>query len=129
MKTLAVSLMIANAAVFFFGAVQHAGIALGRFHEPVIIPATIVETICGLFLLAGGVALFSNSKQRWRAALIANFVALGGVLLGMVALAVGAGPRTASNDLLHRIMLALIAASALVLFYSRSRLTPNKTKP
>ena len=129
MKTLAVSLMIVNAAVFFFGAVQHAGIALGPFHEPVIIPAAIVETICGLSLLAGAVSLSSNSKRCWRTALIANFIALGGVLLGMVALAVGAGPRTASNDLLHRIMLALIAASVLVLFYSRSRLTQNKTKP
>lgn len=128
MKTLAVSLMVANAAVFFFGAVQHAGIALGPFHEPVIIPATIVETICGLSLLAGGVGLFSNSKRRWRAALIANFVALGGVLLGMVALAVGAGPRTASNDSLHRIMLAVIGASVVILFSSRSRLTQNKAK-
>jgi hypothetical protein len=123
MKTLAVLLMIANAAVFFFGALQHAGIALGALHEPVIIPAAIVETICGLFLLWGATALLRNSRSLWRAALIANFVALGGVLLGMAALAVGAGPRTASNDLCHRIMLGLIVASLLILFYGRTRLT------
>jgi hypothetical protein len=123
MKTLAASLMIANAAVFFFGALQHAGIALGPFHEPVIIPAAIVETICGLFLLWGATVLFRNWRSLWRAVLIANFVALGGVLLGMAALAVGAGPRTASNDLYHRIMLGLIIASLLILFYGRSRLT------
>jgi hypothetical protein len=123
MKTLAVLLMIANAAVFFFGALQHAGIALGALHEPVIIPAAIVETICGLFLLWGAIALLRNSRSLWRAALIANFVALGGVLLGMAALAVGAGPRTASNDLYHRIMLGLIVASLLILFYGRTRLT------
>ena len=128
MKTLAALLMIANAALFFFGAVQHAGIALGPFHEPVIVPAAIVETICGLFLLGGGIVHFGNSRMRWRAAMVGNLVALAGVLLGMVALAVGAGPRTASNDLYHRIMLALIAASILILFFSRSRLKPNENK-
>lgn len=55
-------------------------------------------------------------------ALTANFVAVGGVLLGMVALAVGAGPRTASNDLYHRIMLILAGASVVVLLVRRSRL-------
>ena len=37
-------LIVSNAALFLFGAVQHAGIPLGRFHEPTIIPAVIVET-------------------------------------------------------------------------------------
>jgi hypothetical protein len=44
-------LMISNAALFLFGAVQHSGIPLGRFYEPTIIPAVIVETVCGLFFL------------------------------------------------------------------------------
>jgi hypothetical protein len=50
MKTVAGLLMVANAGLFLFGAVQHAGVALGSFHEPVIIPAAIVETLCGLCL-------------------------------------------------------------------------------
>jgi len=54
-------------------------------------------------------------------ALLANLVALGGVLLGSAALAVGAGPRTASNDLYHRVMLNLIATVILVLFLARLR--------
>jgi hypothetical protein len=125
MKSLAGLLMAANAALFFFGAVQHAGVAVGPFHEPYIIHATIVEAICGLALLFGAVALFRNWKRSWGAALFGNLVALAGVALGMVALALGAGPRTASNDLYHRIMLVLIAAATLVLL-SRSRI---KTKP
>ncbi len=108
MKTVAGLLMVANAGLFLFGAVQHAGVAVGSFHEPVIIPAAIVETLCGLCLLWGATALFRGSTARWRVALITNFVALGGVLLGVAALAAGAGPRTASNDLYHRIMLLLI---------------------
>jgi hypothetical protein len=122
-------LMVANAALFFFGAVQHAGIAVGSFHEPLIIPAAIVETLCGLCLLWGAAALFQNPKTRWHTAVIMNFVALGGVLLGIAALAAGAGPRTASNDLYHRIMLLLIGASLLILFFSRSRLNQRGPSP
>jgi len=120
MKTVAGLLMIANAAIFFFGGVQHAGITVGRFHEPLIIPAAIVESVCGLCLLWGAIALFRNSTRRWRIALITNLIALGGVLLGIAALAVGAGPRTASNDLYHRMMLILIGAVILILCFRRS---------
>jgi hypothetical protein len=54
--------------------------------------------------------------------LITNLVALGGVLLGIAALAAGAGPRTVSNDLYHCLMLILIAAVILILFLGRARL-------
>lgn len=122
MKTIAGLLMTANAALFFFGGVQHAGVSVGRFHEPLIIPAAIVESLCGLCLLWGAIALFRDWKMRWRIALTANLTALGGVLLGIAALAAGAGPRTASNDLYHRMMLILIIAAILLLFFGRSRL-------
>jgi hypothetical protein len=114
--------MISNAALFFFGALQHAGIAIGRFHEPRIVPATIVESLCGLSLVWGVAAVFGHSHVEWRTAMIANLVPLGGVLLGMAALAAGRGPRTASNDLYHHIMLALIGAGLLILFFARSAL-------
>src|SRR5260370_5037871 len=105
MKTAAGLLMIANAALFFFGAVQHAGVAVGSFHEPRIIPAAVVETLCGLSLLWGATALFRDSRARWRVALITNFVGLAGGLLGIAALTTVARPRAASNDLYHRITL------------------------
>ena len=113
--------MIANAALFFFGALQHAGIAIGRFHEPHILPATIVESLCGLSLVWGVAALFGHSPVEWRTAIIANLVPLGGVLLGMAALAAGRGPRTTSNDLYHH-MLALIATALLLICVARSAL-------
>jgi hypothetical protein len=46
---------------------------------------------------------------------------LGGVLLGIAALAAGAGPRTASNDLYHRIMLILIALAVVALFLGKRK--------
>jgi uncharacterized membrane protein len=49
----------------------------------------------------------------------------GGVLLGIAALAAGAGPRTASNDLYHRMMLILIGIVILILSFGRRRLTQS----
>jgi len=120
MRTLAGWLMIANAALFFFGGMQHAGVSIGRLHEPLFVPAAIVEAVCGLCLLWGAMALFRSLGTGWRAALIPNGVALAGVLLGIAALVAAAGPRTPSNDLYHRLMLALIAASFFILFFARS---------
>src|SRR5215469_8288737 len=117
MGKILVLIMFSNAALFLFGAVQHAGVAVGRFHEPKIIPAAVVETICGLLLLWGAIAMLGDFPAHRRIALIGNLVALGGVLLGIAALAAGRGPRTASNDLYHRIMLVLIAASLLILIF------------
>ena len=126
MRPLLGFIMIANAALFFFGAVQHAGVALGSFHEPPIIPAAIVETLCGLSLVWGAAAVFTHSAVRWRVALLTNLIALGGVLLGIAALAAGRGPRTASNDLYHVVMLVLIGASLLLLFFGRSALSRSR---
>jgi hypothetical protein len=120
-KQLLTILMLGNAAVFVFGAVQHAGVVIGSLSEPVIIPASIVELLCALALIWGVVAVLTGSLKAWRSALIGNLIAIAGVAIGMVALAVGAGPRTASNDLYHSIMLALAAASLVTLFVPATR--------
>lgn len=120
MRILLAVVMISNTALFFFCALLHAGVAVGRFHEPQIIPATIVEVICGIFLAWGALAVFDQWASQWRFALIGSLVAFGGVVLGMAALVAGRGPRTASNDLYHRLMLVLIVASVVILFWMRN---------
>ncbi len=120
MRKLLDVVMISNTALFFFAALLHAGAALGRLREPQIIPATVVEVICGIFLARGALAVLNHWASEWRVALIGNLVALGGVALGMASLAAGKGPRTASNDLYHRLMLILIAASIVLLFLIRN---------
>ena len=126
MRRTVACLMLANAALFLFGAAQHAGIAIGPFREPVIPPASIVETICALFLIAGAAAVWTGSHRAWQAALAGNLVAIAGVIVGMVALAMGAGPRTASNDVYHRIMLTLSCAALLLLLSSSRRMTSRR---
>ena len=120
MRSLLRLLMMFNAALFFFGAVQHLGVAIGSFHEPVIHPAAIVESTCGITLTVGVIALLRGTSSARRLAFIANFIAIAGVSLGRVALAAGRGPRTASNDTYHHIMLTLAIASLIVLFSKRS---------
>lgn len=119
MKALLACLMFANTALFFFGAVQHLGVTFGSFHEPRIIPAAIVESICGISLAIGGSVVLSQTQVPLGAPLTGNFIAIAGVLLGMAALAAGRGPRTASNDLYHHIMLMLAGLSLIVLFLAR----------
>src|SRR5215467_4440076 len=125
MKTLLASLMFANAALFLFGAIQHIGVSLGRFHEPRIIPAAIVETVCAISLVLGAAIVSNRPQLSAGAPLISNLIALAGVLLGMAALAAGRGPRTASNDLYHHIMLVLIAASMVCLVLAKVAFRPN----
>ena len=121
MKPLLTALMLGNAALFVFGALQHAGVTIGSLQEPVIVPASVVEVVCALALSWGAAAVLKRSLKAWRAAFIGNLVAIIGVSIGMVALAVGAGPRTASNDLYHGIMLALATASLVILLVPAGR--------
>ena len=86
MRTLLGCVMISNAALFFFGAIQHSGTAIGRFHEPRIIPAAIVETICGLFLAWGTIAVFGQSILSYLGVELPSLQAAGGLLLLLVAL-------------------------------------------
>ena len=121
MKPLLTALILGNAALFVFGALQHAGVAIGSPHEPVIVPASVVETFCALALSWGVASVLKQSPKAWRAAFIGNLVAITGVVIGLVALAVGAGPWTASNALYHKIMLALAIASLVILFLPAGR--------
>lgn len=121
MKSLLIALMLGNAAIFVFGALQHSGVAIGSLHEPVIVPASVVEVLCALALSWSAAAVLRHSPKAWRGAFIGNSVAILGVVIGMVALAVGAGPRTASNDLYHRIMLALATAALVILLLPAGR--------
>ena len=61
MKPLITALMLADAALFVFGALQHAGVAIGSLHEPVIVPASVVEVVCALALSWGAAAVLKQS--------------------------------------------------------------------
>lgn len=113
------ALVVAEAAAFLVAALLHLGvrIPLGPvvLAEPVIVPAVVVEGLCGLFLGASASALLTRQTWAWGAAVAAHLFAACGVLLGMWALAAGRGPRTELNDLYHRtILLVLLVGLALL---------------
>src|SRR5829696_8713355 len=108
------------AVTFFCGALLHLGVrtplGFAVLAEPTILPAAIVESLCGLALLFGAFAVLTRTNWAWTAAFGAHAFALGGVLLGVTALALGAGPSTDLNTIYHRVMLvALVAVLALLL--------------
>lgn len=108
------------AVTFFLGALMHLGVRVplgfAVLAEPRILPATVVEGLCGLALSVAAFAILARKGWERPAALAAHAFALGGVLLGTAALAVGAGPSTDLNTVYHRVMLvALVAVLALLL--------------
>jgi hypothetical protein len=112
-----------DAVTFFVGSIAHLGgevpLGVATLAEPRVIPATIVEGLCGLALATSAWAQFTRRPWAWAATVGAHGFALGGVLLGMGALAAGLGPRTQLNDVYHLVMvgalsggIALLASSA-----------------
>jgi hypothetical protein len=116
-------LAVLYAATFFLGALLHLGVRIplgfAVLAEPRIIPATIVEGLCGLGLAVGGYAVLAEKSWAWSAVTGAHAFALGGVLLGITALALGGGPSTELNTIYHRVMLVALVAG-LVLLWTRT---------
>jgi hypothetical protein len=100
-------LMVGEAVTFLLAALVHLGIPLG-LSEPRIIPAAIVEGLCGLFLAVSTHAVFARARLAWGVALAAHLVAVAGVLLGIASLALGAGPSTVPNTIYHRVILGVL---------------------
>ena len=102
-------LIVGEAITFLLAALLHLGIQfpLG-FAEPQIIPATIVEGLCGIFLAVSAYAVFARKTWAWPAAIAAHIFAVAGVLLGITSLALGFGPSTEANTIYHRVILAVL---------------------
>ena len=112
-------LAVLYAATFFLGALLHLGVRIplgfAVLAEPRIVPATIVEGLCGLGLAVGAYAVLTGKGWAWSAVTGAHAFALGGVLLGITALALGGGPSTGLNTVYHRVMLVALVAGLVVL--------------
>ena len=115
-------LMVLEAITFLLAAMLHMGIQfpLG-FSEPQIIPATIVEGLCGIFLAVGAYAVFARKSWAWQGAVVAHVFAVAGVLLGITALALGAGPSTEVNTVYHRTILVVLVVVLALLFTPGAR--------
>lgn len=123
-------LVIVQGIALWLGAIAHTSIeiSVGSFviAEPQIIPAIIVEGVCGLLLIGSGYALYKRKSWSWEAIIIAQAIALSGVLLGITAIALGAGPHTPGNAIFHRVMVVLLAGGLVLAFTPAVRRAINQ---
>lgn len=105
-------LVALEGTALWFGALAHTGLHMDMgmlvISEPRIVPAVIVEGITGALLLASSHAIVTRKPWAWTGAMASQVVALGGVLLGITAIALGAGPHTHLNAVLHRVMVIFL---------------------
>ncbi len=119
--------IIMEALTFFFFGFLHSGVRLSLgfavLHEPRIIPAMVVESLCGLLLTWSAFSIATRKSWSWIASIVAHTFSIGGVLLGMAALALGAGPRTELNDIYHRTILIILVVILIYLFTPAGKAT------
>ncbi len=124
--------IIIEALTFFFFGFLHSGARLSLgfavLHEPRIIPALIVESLCGLVLIGNAFSIATQKSWSWQAAIIAHVFSIGGVLLGMAALALGAVPRTELNDIYHRTILIVLVAVLIYLLTPAGKTTLGRAR-
>ena len=121
-KIIISTFVVFAAIAFIFAAMAHLQLTLSfGITEPKILPAAIVEGLCGLFFIISAFSIFSNSSTAWRRTFFAHAFAIAGISLGLISLAVGAGPRTKTNDLYHSIMMLLIVADSFYLMTEKGK--------
>ena len=108
-----------EAAVYLLAASLHLGVRIplgfATLSEPGILPAAVVEGLSGIFLATSGYALFTRKGWAGAVAVAAHVFSILGVLLGMYALAVGAGPSSELNEGFHRVILPVLVLVLVVL--------------
>jgi len=111
-------IVVLEALTFLAAALLHGGVELPiGIVEPVSIPAMIAEGIIGIALALAAYTIFiRKGRTAWAMTLAAHLIAVAGVLLGMVAMALGPEPVTDANALYHRIALGVASLMLLFLF-------------
>ena len=112
---------IIEAVTFFIAAALHYGLKISVLEEPKIVPARIVETLCGIFLTIAAFAIGRHAKKARGIATAAHIFSIAGVLLGMGALAMGRGPTTELNYYYHRTILVVLIIMLIILFTSTGK--------
>ncbi|QFY11749.1 hypothetical protein GBF35_38870 [Nonomuraea phyllanthi] len=115
-------LSLLYALTFLLFGLLHAGIGFGSVRQPVIVPAAIVETLCAGAVAVGAYGVLARRSWAWDGLVYGHAAALAGVLLGIVALAAGAGAADALLGWYHSVMAVVLAAGLGASFYaSRAR--------
>lgn len=119
--------IIIEALTFFLAASLHFGVRIMGLNEPKIIPATVVEGLCAIFLSIAAIAIGMHARSARGISIAAHLFCIAGVLLGIGALAMGRGPTTELNFYYHRTILAVLTIMLIILFTSPGRTALRST--
>lgn len=107
------------AGAFLLSSLLHAGITVDLgiivLEEETILPAQIVETVSGLTLAVGGLALLTRRSWSRAAAITGHAVALVGVTQGILVTTFRGGTSSVRNDIFHWMMVVVLVSGLLAL--------------
>ncbi len=107
------------AGAFLLSSLLHAGITVNLgimvLEEATILPAQIVETVSGLALAVGGLALLTRRSWARTAATTGHAVALVGVTQGILVTTFRDGTSSVRNDIFHWAMVVVLVSGLLAL--------------
>jgi len=102
------TLLAIEAVALLLLAAAHFGVPIPWFLEPQVVQLALIEGVSGLLIL------YASLHGGARTAFTAQGVAFAGILVGMLALALGGAPRTPLTEFGHVLILALTAPGALI---------------
>jgi hypothetical protein len=112
-------LSLVSAGAFLLSSLLHAGITVDLgiivLEEATILPAQIVETVSGLALAAGGLALLTRRSWSRAAAITGHVVALVGVTQGILVPTFRDGSSSVRNDIFHWVMVVVLVSGLVAL--------------
>jgi hypothetical protein len=97
-----------QAVVFILAAVAHVGLPVPVLGETRLIPAAVVEALCGLGFL------YASLHGGARTAFAAEAAGFAGVLLALALLTLEQAPRTPLTDLTYVVLLGLAGPGLLI---------------
>lgn len=113
------SFLALEAAAFGVAALLHLGVLAGGYDHS---KAAIAESVIGFVLLAGLVTTFLAPRKSRAAGLFSQSFALLGTFVGLFTIAIGIGPRSAVDYVIHTVFV-IVLASGLVLAWRQPRNT------
>lgn len=105
------SFLSLETTAFGAGALVHSGVLMKGYEHW---KAAVAESVIGFVLLAGLVATYVASRSIRRIGMASQGFGLLGVMVGLVTIAIGIGPRTMPDILFHAALLALLGTGLVL---------------
>lgn len=99
--------LVIQAAIFIFAVSVHFGLTLQGYRHA---QAGTSEAVIAAVLLVGLILSWAPPPWAGRAAIAAQAFGILGVVVGLLTIAIGVGPRTVLDLMLHAVMLAALIA-------------------